>query len=62
MRTHSERIANVVQRQCYVAMLSVSVSSDAYRRGKVKSEKRYLVRSPNAFVLDSAEFGNWGCL
>ena len=57
----SERNANALHWQCYVAMLLVSVSvfvsSDAYQ-GEAKSEKRFLPSV--AFVLDGAEFGKRG--
>ena len=61
----SERNANALHWQCYVAMLSVSVSvfvsSDAYQ-GEAKSEKRYIPCAQRAFVLDSAGFGKRACV
>jgi hypothetical protein len=41
MRTHSERIALAMQRQCYVAMLLVSVSLDAYQGGELSKTDTY---------------------
>jgi hypothetical protein len=54
MRTHSERTPDAVQRQCYVAMLSVSVSQDAYQ-GWGSLVDTYLPSALGVFPFNGAE-------